>query len=307
MRNLEPTIAAIANDVIDGVVDRGSCDLIQDVAVRVTLRVAAALLGVPDEMLPGLHAWIDDVFAIQAPIERRAEDVTIADDQLVAIYQRLYAGYCFYSGFVEERLAHPRDDLATAMLTLTDENGKRALSNDQVLGTMLALTAAGTDTTANLIVNMVRYFSAAPEQLERVLNEPRLWDNAVFEGLRRSAIACQKYRISKAQSEICGLTIPARARVAVSVAAANHDPAKFTDPLRFDPARENAADHLGLGRGRHYCLGAPVVMPEARIAVQTLYQRLPGLKADLDHELTFMPALETRAIVSQPASWDVAG
>ncbi len=306
IRNLEPMIAAIANDVIDDLADRGSCDLIQDFAVKMTLRVVAALLGVADEMLPGLHAWIDDVFAIQAPIERKPEDVAIPDDRLVEIYQRLDAGYRFYSDFVEERLAHPREDLASAMLTLIDEDGKRALSNDEVLGAMLALTAAGTDTTANLIVNMVRYFTEAPEQLERVLEQPDLWDNAVCEGLRRSAIACQKYRISHVESEVCGLRIPAHARIAVSVAAANHDPAKFSDPLQFDVARGNASDHLGLGLGRHYCLGAPVVMPEARIGVQTLYQRLPGLKADLDQELEFMPALETRAFFSQRATWDPA-
>jgi cytochrome P450 len=304
VRELEPRIARISNDVIDGLADRGTCDLMQDYAVKVTLQVIATLLGVPGEMRRGLHEWIDDVFRVQAPVERKPEDVTIPDDELVATYERLWAGYRTYSELLEQRLAQPGDDLASAMLVLRDEDGRRALSNDNVLGLMLALTAAGTDTTANLIVNMVRYFTRWPEQLQRLQDEPQLWDNAVAEGLRLSAIAFQKYRISTASSEILGMAIPAGARVAVSVAAANSDPSVFADPLQFDVGRPNASEHLGLGRGRHFCLGAPVVLREARIALQTLYARLPGLTADLDQELEFMPALETRAILSQRVSWD---
>ncbi len=303
IRELQPKIEAIANDVIDGFVERGSCDLMGDFAARLTVRVVTTLLDVPAAMVPGFSAWIDDVMRIQAPIELNAEDVSVPDDELAAAYERLYEGYRTYSGIVEERVAHPGDDLASAMLALKDVDGRRVLSNDRVLGYMLALTAAGTDTTANLIVNMVRYFTETPDQLERVMENPQLWDNSVCEGLRRSAIACQKYRISKQESEVLGLRIPARARVAVSLAAANSDPTKFVDPLRFDVARVNAAEHLGLGRGRHYCLGSPVVMPEARIALQVLYRRLPSLKADLDQKLEFKRHLEARSIVSQRAEW----
>jgi cytochrome P450 len=304
IRDLEPKIELIANDVIDGLVGRGACDLLHDFATEVTLRVITTLLDVPADMLPGLNAWIDDVFKIQAPLELEAADVTIDDDELVARYERLYEGYRTYSAFVEDRRTSPGDDLASAMLTLTGPDGGRALSNDDVLGYMLGLTAAGTDTTANLIVNVVRYFTEYPDQLGLVLDDTRLWDNAVSEGLRRSGITWQKYRISKVPSEVLGLKIPARARVSVSLAAANTDPSKFSDPLRFDVCRANASDHVGLGRGRHYCLGAPVVMPEARIALRVLYERLPGLQADLDQELEFMPVREMRAVLSQHASWE---
>jgi cytochrome P450 len=304
IRTLETRIASIANAAIDDIVDEGSCDLMQDYAQKVTLRVIATLLDIPDELLPSLNAWIQDVFLLQATVELSAEDVTMPDDELVGRYERLYSAYCTFSAFAEERVANPGDDLASAMLTLTDKDGHRAISNDQALGYMIALTAAGTDTTANLIVNMVRYFTQFPEQLQRVLDQPELWENAVVEALRRSAIAHQKYRISKIDSDVLGLAIPAGARIAVSVAAANSDPSMFDEPLGFDVTRANASEHLGLGRGIHYCLGAPVVMPEARIVVQTLYSRLPGLMADLDQELSFMPVLEARSILSQKAVWN---
>ena len=62
-----------------------------------------------------------------------------------------------------------------------------------------------------------------------------------------------------------GVGIPARSNVAISLASANGDPAKFADPLRFDVRRENARDHIGFGHGRHPLPGlrqrAPAPVP----------------------------------------------
>jgi cytochrome P450 len=299
-----PVIAGICDAFIDEIAERGACDLMQDFASRLTLAVTASMLNVPDDMLPGFSAWINDVFGILAPIDLDPEDVTTPDDDLVATYERLYGAYLTYSEFLAQRRANPGEDLASAMLTLTDDEGRPALTEDEVLGHMVGITAAGTDTTANLIVNMVRYFTEDPEQLQLVLDEPALWDNAIEEGLRRSAVSPQLLRIARRESEILGMAIPDGSTVALSVPAANADPRKFPDPLRFDVRRPNAGDHLAFGRGRHFCLGSPLARPEARIALETLYRRLPGLAADLDQELRFIPALGVRGIVSQNVTWE---
>ena len=301
-----PEIEAIAEELIDGFAAQGECDLLADFGTRLTLRVVGTLLGVPAEMLPGFHASINDVFGILAPIDLEAEDVTTPDDQLVATYERVHAFYVTYSKFVAERRANPGDDLCSAMLTITDEDGRPALSDDDVLSHMVGITAAGTDTTANLIVNLVRLFTAAPDQLALVREDPSLWDNAISEGLRRAAISNQVFRIAKREAEVAGVRIPAGANVGIVLPAANADPTKFPEPLRFDVRRENAGEHLALGRGRHFCLGAPLAPPEAQTALRTLYRRLPDICADLDQELSFVPALSVRGIISQRATWSVA-
>src|SRR5204862_5226059 len=101
-------------------------------------------------------------------------------------------------------------------------------------------------------------------ELRLVRDEPRLWENAVWEGLRRSAIVTQMLRLSRTDAEIAGVTIPAGSVVAPSLVSANADPSKFPDPLRFDVTRANAGDSLTFGHGRHYCLGAPLAVPEGR-------------------------------------------
>ena len=306
VENAKPDIEAVANELIDGLAERGSCDLMQDFALQLTVRVVGRMMALPQELLPGFLDWIGDVFGVLAPIDLKPEDVTTPDDQLVATFERLHSAYLTYAELLEERRASPGDDLASAMLALTDEDGRPALSTDQVLAHMVGITAAGTDTTAGLITNIVRFFTERPDQLRLVLDDPSLWENAIREGLRRAAVALYVFRISTRAADIAGVTIPAGSNVWLSLASANADPRKFPDPLRFDVRRENAAEHLALGHGRHYCLGAPLAPPEARIGLEALYRRLPGLTADLDQDLEFVASPVVRVMQSQRVSWSAA-
>jgi cytochrome P450 len=301
-----PNIATIANELVDGLADRGECDIVQEFGMQLTVRVVGTMLGLPRDMIPGFLAWIGDVFRVLAPKGLKPEEVTTPDDELVAIYERLHSAYLTYAGLLEQRRASPGEDLPSAMLALTDVDGRPALTTDQVLAHMLGLTAAGTDTTAGLITSMVRFFTESPDQLRLVLDDPRLWDNAVQEGLRRSAVALHSLRVSTRDSELAGVEIPAKSMVWIGLAGANADPSVFPDPLRFDVRRANASEHLAFGHGRHYCLGAPLAPPEARIALEALYARLPGLQADLDQEPEFLPSPLARVLLSQRVSWQPA-
>lgn len=79
-----PSIATIVDELIDGIAERGTCDLMKDFATQLTVRVVGTMLAVPPEMIPDFLAWIGDVFTILAPIDLKAEDVTIPDEQLVS-------------------------------------------------------------------------------------------------------------------------------------------------------------------------------------------------------------------------------
>ena len=298
-----PRIEEIAGELIDGFIAHGACDILTDFGYVLTLRVVGEMLGIPADMLTGFRSWIGDVFGLMAPIDMEPEAVTMPDDDLVDAYARMSAAHTTYSRFVAERRADPGEDLASAMLTLTNDDGSPVLSDDEVLAHMVGVTAAGTDTTANLIANMVRFFTETPEALSAVRSEPALWERAVEEGLRRSAISPHLFRVAVRDTDVSGVTIPAGHMVCACTASANSDPDKFPDPLRFDPRRSNAREHLGLGVGRHFCLGAPLARPEARAALALLYRRLPGLVADLEQEIEFVPALTTRIMVSQRVTW----
>src|SRR6202044_59817 len=112
--------------------------------------------------------------------------------------------------------------------------------------------------TANLIASMVRFFTRDPAALEAVRHDESLWENAVEEGLRRSSISPHLFRFTRRETEVCGVTIPAGQMVCACTASANADPRQSPDPLDFDPRRPTPREHVGLGVGRHFCLGAPL-------------------------------------------------
>jgi hypothetical protein len=77
--------------------------------------------------------------------------------------------------------------------------------------------------------------------------------------------------------ELAGQTIAKWRVVVVMLAAANRDPAVFTDPARYDVTRPNARDHLAFSAGAHYCLGAALARLEGEIALRMLFDRYPTL------------------------------
>jgi cytochrome P450 len=58
--------------------------------------------------------------------------------------------------------------------------------------------------------------------------------------------------------------------VTLNYASANRDEAVFDDPDEFRMDRENVAAHLGFGRGRHRCPGAPLARMSLEIAISEL-------------------------------------
>ena len=100
-----------------------------------------------------------------------------------------------------------------------------------------------------------------------------------------------------------GVTLPAGVRVFVAFGAANRDEHLFPEPDRFDVQRPNADKHVSFGYGVHYCIGAPLVRLEARIALEVLVQRLPDLHLVPDQPMTYLPSLLNRALQHLQVRW----
>jgi cytochrome P450 len=306
VRTTIPQIERIANELIDAFVDRGECDLMTEYCYKLTLRGVGTMLGLPVEDLPAFEAFINEIFTLMIPLGAPGNP-NMSEQALLAGYERTYAAYKVFSRFVAERRADPRDDLASDMLALTDAEGAPLLSNDAALAHMVGITVAGTGTTANLIGYVVRYLSAAPAALEELREDPSLWQAAVEEGLRLASVSGLLYRRTTRAVELRGVSIPPDSLVAVNVAAANADPRRFADPLAFDIHRANVSEHLAFGLGRHFCMGSPLARPEARVGLQTLYRRIPDLRADAEEELEFAPNFVVRSQLHQRVSWPLDG
>ena len=106
---------------------------------------------------------------------------------------------------------------------------------------------------------------------------PALVPAALEETLRYDGPVHCVLRVTTEDVEVGGTLIKARTPVHVVVGAANRDPAVFQEPDRFDIMRE-PNDHLGLGEGIHFCIGAAPARVQAKVAVQMLLERFPHLR-----------------------------
>lgn len=72
----------------------------------------------------------------------------------------------------------------------------------------------------------------------------------------------------------------------LSLAEANRDPARFSDPQRFDITRD-ARGALGFGHGPHSCIGVGLARMQAATAIESLLRRAPDLARDPEREVAW--------------------
>ena len=137
---------------------------------------------------------------------------------------------------------------------------------------------AGTDTTRNQLAAAVQVFCEHPDQWRLLAEQPELATQAVEEVMRYSPVIFTTMRIAVEDVELGGVTIPAGTFVIANTAAANHDPAVYENPDRFDITREEAPAMLTFGGGIHYCLGAHLARIELAEALTTMARRMPNMR-----------------------------
>ena len=172
------------------------------------------------------------------------------------------------------------DDLLGALIA-AEEEGDR-LSSEELLVQSIGLLIAGFETTIGLIGNGLTTLIRNPEEIARLRTEPELIESAVEECLRYSGPITWTVRVLHERAEFDGYELGRNEEVAVGLAAANRDPARFTDPERFDVGRYAAAaappPHLSFGGGAHLCLGAHLARLESQIAIGRLVARFTDLE-----------------------------
>jgi cytochrome P450 len=311
VERLEQPMREIAGELLDGLVARGSCDLVNDYCYPYTLRVIVGMLGMPEADIPRFSEWSESMFALMSPADADAEDKgpakPMAEDDARRHWLRIAEGREYYTRVVEQHRAEPREDMITAMIQARDEDGRPALPTGRIVTHITELIAAGNDTTANLMAQMTILFDEFPEQRRAVIEDPALMANAVDEALRRRGTAPGAFRITTCPVQLGGVEIPARAMVWLVYISAGHDEQHFPDPRAFDVRRENAEKHLSLGRGRHKCMGAPLARLGARVGMNMLLERIPEIRVVPDQQLTYRPAMTVLPLESLQVEWDPRG
>ena len=259
---LRDSMRRIFTDLVASAETGGQCDLVTDVCQVYPIAVICELLGAPAADWPQFSHWADDAFKIfQLNVAEDGPAIERAFDELDAYLEDL----------IVARRADPGDDLLSAMIAVEDAGDR--LTHAELLMMASAVLLAGTDTTRNQLAAAVEVLCAHPEQWTLLRERPELIPQAVEETMRFAPAILGTARVPSEDVEIDGVVIPGGTFVGLTTAAANRDPAVFTDPDRFDVTRSSAQPMLTFGGGIHYCLGVHLAKAELVEALSILTQR----------------------------------
>jgi len=282
---LQQRIEQIVDERLDVVAAKGDADIMADVAFKLPVTVIGELVGVPPEDRDEFPPLVDEFF--------EAGQVGATPEQMDRADRAGERFREYFAGLVDAQRVHPGPDLVGALVA--DGN----LDDDELQGTITLVFVAGFITTANLIGNGLLALLRHPEQMARLWADPELVPNAVEEMLRFDTPVQLVERTALEDLEVGGHVISQGDTIVTLLGAANHDPAHFAAPDRFDIARPDAAAHVSFAWGIHHCLGAPLARLEAQLVFARLRERFAHLEL-LDPEPPRRPGLFIRSLTELP-------
>ena len=267
---MEANVARLVDALLDEIAQKGQVDFIDEFAARIPIEVIGNLLRIPHEERGPLRGWS---VAILSGLEPKLTPETFAAGN------RAVTEFIDYlKGLVAARRKAP-GDYETDVLTrlIQGEQDGETLTEKELYHQCIFLLNAGHETTTNLIGNGVWALLDNPAQLERLRADAGLVPTAVEEMLRYDGPIQLNNRRLGAPLELSGGTLPAGTLITIGIGAANHDPAQFAEPERFDVGRKPNR-HLAFGQGDHVCVGMNVARMEGRIALSRLIGRFKRLE-----------------------------
>jgi cytochrome P450 len=287
----EDRIRAITEGVLDGVADRGGCDLVTDVAQPVVSRVIGSFMGISPE---------DDLIwarLMNSALGLGDDDLNpggldeILEKDIPEIFERCRL-------LIEERRKNPTDDL-TSVLVHAEIDGETLEEHEIVMGFFL-LMAAGNDSTKATYTSGMRALLEHPDQMKMLADDPSLIAGAVEECLRMYPAFAHFRRTATKDTEVSGCPVKEGEKVVMWYVSSNRDEDVYEDPDRFDVHRNPEHQAFGAG-GRHFCLGAALARLELRILFEETLKRFPNM------ELAGKPDPAVSAFLNQlkslPVTW----
>lgn len=252
-----------ADRQIDTFLASGRCEYIGDYAGPFTLYVIADLLGVPEED----HEWLRQELQGDGASRRSVGSTSEAMG-----HSPLEVLYSWFARYIEDRRRQPRDDVLTAMATVTFPDGSLPEVID-VVRVAANLFSAGQETTVRLLGTALQRIGEDAAMQAALRADPALIPEFVDECLRIESPVKGDFRMARRTTTLAGVDIPAGSTLMVLNGAANRDPRQFEAPGEFRLDRPNSGSHLSFGRGIHACPGGPLARAETRISIERLLAR----------------------------------
>lgn len=264
VRDLQPRIEQIADDLLDEMAHKPDGDLVEDFALPLPITVIAEMLGIPAKDRDRFRKWTN---------------VILSGD--MSSMEMIMEFVQYMNTMIELRHKEDTGDILSALVRVED-NGQQ-LEHMELLSMVFLLLVAGHETTVNLIANGILDLLQHPDQFEMLRKNPNLTNQAIEEMLRYNGPvdATLNRWASEDMEWRDGHIIKAGDVLIPLLLAADRDPDVFDNPDTFDITR-NPNPHIAFGHGIHFCLGAPLARMEGNIAISHLIDRFPNMRLNID-------------------------
>jgi cytochrome P450 len=265
----ERRVSEVVDELMTPLLAQGRFDIVSDFTLIPTI-IVAEMMGVPHERAEDLRRWSQGMLAELA----YGHESPDAFARLRAIGDEANG---YLSEELERHLVEQPDDLITVMQRSNN------MSPAEIRSTGLLLVLAGYDTTAKFLANSLVLLAQHPDQRAAIVEDMSLLPMAIEEVMRCTGPTQINPRRIMQDTTLGGVDMQAGEIAFVLQTAANRDPSRWEDPLRFDIRREPKS-HVGFGFGPHLCLGAALARLEATTALRAVLEGAPDYEVhDVDY------------------------
>jgi cytochrome P450 len=288
---LEDQIREIVIDRIESFAGDGHADLVAELAGPIPCIVIALVLGLDREHWSSFMEWVDGM-----------EAASHVGDTAT---RQAYAGklYDFLVSEVEQRRAAPRDDLLSAIATMTSDDAP--VSDVIRYGMAQLILVAGHDTTVAGLGSLLRHLMENPPLRSRARQDGAVLARTIEESLRFESPVFGLARTVTCPVTVQDTDLAPGDKVLLMFGSANHDPRRFPEPETFDADRGDRPPHIAFGFGRHRCIGEHLARLELRVVAEELLRRIPDYRLAPGAVIRMRTAL-VRGPLSLEVIWEVA-
>jgi cytochrome P450 len=284
LQQLRPIFEAQADAIIDEALERGTLDAIPDLVQRFPLTVFPDAVGMKREDRSNMLIYGAMVFGGFGPV--------------VPWYENLMKQAEEVSAWIMERCRRENlapDGIGAAIYAQADagviDQGEAALL-------VRSLLSAGVDTTIDSIGLCLRCLADHPDQWELLKSDPGMARATFEEATRYDSSSQSLFRTTLEDFELEGVPLRKHQKVLVLIGAAGRDPAKWTDPEKFDITRRVTASQIGYGAGIHSCVAQMMARLEAEVFFRALVRKVERIELTGTPQLRLQPGL--RGLSSLP-------
>lgn len=298
VRDMEPRIVALADELIDRFAPRGEVELLSEFAQALPLIIISEQLGVPKQDLASFRKW-SDAFAMRFSHKAgAAAQLQVA--HAIVEFQK------YFADVLRRKKSEPTDDVISVIASNleTGDNPETTLSMPQALQLCQQILVAGNESTAATLCQGMVYFLENPELIAKMRDDEDFRGGAIEELLRVHTAVNTMWRVAARDTVLGDVEIPKGSLVLLRFGAANRDENIFADADTFDPQRPNARRHMAFGQGIHVCIGAALARRELSVGFEKLFTRIQGWRFKDREALRHKPSIVIRSLETLPLAFE---